>query len=385
MDVMDATVETPPGFEALTEIGDAWSIAQPGLRARAVRERAPFLRERLEATKPVVAVRTFDTMQLSYPTRYAFWGAAIVPSPFAIMTQRVFLVQFYQAGKLKNLLFNPTDPEGALRAPYLERLRARHPILSRLSTRIFAPLTSQLRKVGVAPEQIDYIAYDHFHLQDLRKHLGTHGSPEPVTFPSAELIAQKQEWEAWDALHPLQSPFYVRDGKRGVLENRVRLIDGDVLLGDGVMLVRTPGHSTGNQTLFLHTERGLVGVSENGVSADNWSPRESKIPGVAKRCKDQDLDVLLNLDTPESGADQYTSMLLERAMVDPVPERPEFVQMVTGFEVTRSMLAPGISPTYYFGGFSVGSLWTGPARAAANAAAPHAPGWGGGELVGGAA
>ncbi|WP_437510200.1 hypothetical protein [Sorangium sp. So ce1099] len=370
---MQSTVDATAELEPLDEIGDAWSIAQPGLRARAIRERAPLLRARLEASRPVVSVRTFDTMQLAYPTRYAFWGAALLPSPFAIMTQRVFLVQFEQSGRLKNLLFNPTDPEGALRAPYLERLRARHPVMSRLSTRVFAPLTSQLRGAGVAPEDIDYIAYDHFHLQDLRKHLGTKGRPAPVTFPAAELIAQRREWEAWDALHPLQSAFYVADGKRDVLEGRVRLIDGDVLLGDGVALVRTPGHSTGNQTLFFRTDRGIFGVSENGVSADNWSPLESRLPGVAARCKDQGLEVLLNLDTPESGADQYTSMLLERAVVDRVPDRPGFVQMVTGFEVTRSALAPGVTPTHHFGGLSVGSVRPKPSQAAqAPAAAPEA-------------
>ncbi|WP_433933787.1 hypothetical protein AB3662_05145 [Sorangium cellulosum] len=78
---MQSTVDSTAELEVLDEIGDAGAIAQPGLRAR------------LEASRPVVSVRTFDTMQIAYPTRYAFWGAAILPSPFAIMTQRVFLVR----------------------------------------------------------------------------------------------------------------------------------------------------------------------------------------------------------------------------------------------------------------------------------------------------
>ena len=32
------------------------------------------------------------------------------------------------------------------------------------------------------------------------------------------------------------------------------------------MLIRTPGHTSGNQTLFIHTEQGVWGISENGTA-----------------------------------------------------------------------------------------------------------------------
>jgi len=125
----------------------------------------------------------------------------------------------------------------------------------------------------------------------------------------------------------------------------VSLTTGDFSLGDGVMLLRTPGHTSGNQTLFLSTDSGVWGVSENGTCADNWSPMDSRIPGLRSLCRKQDVDVVLNSNTPERGADQYTSMVLERTVVDRVKRAPAFVQMFPSSEVTPSALSPGLKPT----------------------------------------
>jgi hypothetical protein len=121
--------------------------------------------------------------------------------------------------------------------------------------------------------------------------------------------------------------------------------DGDLQLGDGVMLLRTPGHTSGNQTLFTSTDTGIWGTSENGTCADCWTPLDSKIPGVARTARLEDLDVLINCNTPEAGADQHTSMILERTIVDRVKDRPAFCQMFPSTEITPSMLSPGLRPT----------------------------------------
>jgi hypothetical protein len=131
----------------------------------------------------------------------------------------------------------------------------------------------------------------------------------------------------------------------GVRMEDVVLTTGDLALGDGVMLLRTPGHTSGNQTLFLNTESGVWGISENGTCADNWSPLESRIKGLAFLCKKQDLDLVLNANTPELGALQYTSMIMERTIVDRVRRAPAFVQMFPSSEVTPSLLAPGLTPS----------------------------------------
>lgn len=333
-----------PGIERITELDHAWNERLHGPQLRAIKRGAEKLRERFAAGPRCVSVRTLPLTTLAYPTRYAFWAAAFSPSPFVIMTHRCVLVQFLQKGELKNLLFNPTDVDGARRTPFFARMIEQ--VGERASAMLgkkFDDLEAQLGRLGIGAEDIDYVAYDHFHTQDLRTLLGT--AETASRFPNAKLLAPKVEWEDWDDLHPFQKAWFVRDGKLGVHTKNVVLTDGDLMLGDGVMLLRTPGHTTGNQTLFMNTESGVWGISENGTCADNWSPLESRIKGLAFLCKKQDLDIVLNANTPELGAVQYTSMVLERTVVDRVKRAPAFVQMFPSSEVTPSLISPGLAPT----------------------------------------
>lgn len=337
---------TQHGLKRIPDLDEAWAVSRHGPQLRAVRRIAERMRERFESGPRCVSVRTLPLSTLAYPTRYAFWAAAFAPAPFVMMTHRCVLVQFQQGGALKTLLFNPTDVEAAKATPFFARL------IESIGTRVadmlagkFDSLESQLARLGLAPEDIDYVAFDHFHTQDLRSLLGTADGTRPPRFPNAKLLAPRSEWEDWDDLHPFQKAWFVRDGKQGVRMDDVVLTQGDFVVGDGVMVLRTPGHTSGNQTLFLNTESGVWGISENGTCADNWSPLESRIKGLAFLCKKQDLDVVLNANTPEFGALQYTSMILERTIVDRVRRAPAFVQMFPSSEVTPSVLAPGLTPS----------------------------------------
>jgi len=359
-----------PGPARIADLDQAWSEPRHGSQLRAVRRAAEQLRERFAAGPRCIAVRTMPLTNLAYPTRYAFWGAAFSPAPFVTMTHRCVVVQFFQDGELKNLLFNPTDIDGARSTPFfarmIEQLGQR---VSDLVAKRFEPLEEQLARHGLQPEDIDYIAFDHFHTQDLRGLLGTADGSRKARFSNAKLLAPKNEWEDWDDLHPLQRAWFVRDGKVGVRTENIVFTDGDLLLGDGVMLLRTPGHTSGNQTLFLNTESGVWGISENGACADNWAPLESHIRGLASLCKKQDLDVVLNANTPELGAVQYTSMILERTIADRVRRAPAFVQMFPSSEVTPSLLAPGLSPTVLHHAITHGEVVRPTARATRASAA----------------
>ncbi len=358
---------TPRGTTRLTELDDAWQKPLHGARLRAVRTAGQRLRERFAAGPRVVSVRTMPLSTLAYPTRYAFGGFAFSPAPFVTMTHRCTLVQLMQDGVLKNLLFNPTDIEAARATPFFARLIEQFgERLSKLLAKSFDPLEQQLARLGIAPTDIDYVAFDHFHTQDLRGLLGTVEGARPARFPNATLLAPKTEWDDWDDLHPYQRAWFVRDGKRGVREEKVAFTSADYLLGDGVMLLRTPGHTSGNQTLFLNTEQGVWGISENGTCADNWSPFDSKIPGLAFTCKKQDLDLVVNSNTPEGGAEQYTSMELEKAIVDRVKRAPAFVQMFPSSEVTPTVTAPALSPSLLHRGLTFGEV-SRPTRIAAAA------------------
>jgi glyoxylase-like metal-dependent hydrolase (beta-lactamase superfamily II) len=307
---------------------DTWSGPQPGSRhARAV-ERANAIRQALVAGSAVHAVQTFDLLSIVYPARFAFWGAATVPTPYVYLVHRATLLALTVEGRRARLLFNPTEPAGVLRAPFVTHLRQAYGPVAHMGWEIHIDLVTQLQAVGVTPEQIDYVAFDHFHLQHL--------APAMQRFPRAQLIAQRREWQIWDAIHPVQRAFFLADGRHGVPEDRVTLIDGDIQLGDGAMLVRTPGHTIGNQTLFLDRRaRHLGHQRERRVRRQLVAPRE---PDRRHRQPDARPGARCPAQSRHAGV-RRRSLHVDgpREDDDPVPSRPELVQMMPSWEATRSL------------------------------------------------
>lgn len=355
---MESSVsEKAPELTRIDALDAAWMQRGHGRRLAAAMEGAATLRKTLADSPSVVAVRTLPLTTLMYPARYAFWGAALSPAPYVVLTHRALLVRFRQGDATRTLLFNPSDIDASRRTPFFAGLIERFgPTLSALAAKRGDDLETQLARLGVSPDDIDYVAFDHFHTQDLRGLLGSADGSRPPRFARAKLLAPRAEWEQWGDLHPMQRAWFVPDGLDGVSTERVVLTDEDLSLGEGVALIRTPGHTVGNQTLFFKTDRGVWGCSENGTCADNWSPLASGVAGVARAAREGDLPVILNGNTPEYGADQMTSMLIERALVDPVPHAEEWVQMFPSSEVTPSVTAPGLSPSYLHGAVTSGDL-----------------------------
>lgn len=346
-----------PFVHAISTLEDARKPASARLRREALERAGTALGQALRAGPRVAALRTLPTSAAPYPTRFGFNGAvpALVPGGLLIIQNRSLLIQVQTAAGLKNVLFNPTDGPANQATPFYERLNASVP--SWLA-RPFLPgpnrCAQQLSALGLSCADIDLIAFDHFHTQDLRPLLGT--ETLAARFPNAYLLAPRAEWEEWDDLPMLQRAWFVPNGKHGIPEERVVLFDADVSLGDGVALVRTPGHTRGNQTLFVHTEQGVFGCSENGIAVDNWSPRASRLPGLRRAAEALDLDVMVNANTPEDMVQQQESMLLERAIVDRVPGKPELVQMFPSSELAWSPLAPHVRATHTFGALTSGEL-----------------------------
>lgn len=360
-----------PELVRLNDLDEAWATGSSGPRLRAVRSGAERLRDRLASSPRALAVRTLPLATLLYPTQYALWGAARSPAPYVVMTHRALLVQFLQRGTPKTLLFNPSDVVAARQTPYFRYMvdllgeRLSYEVL----TRRFAPIEQQLAALGLSTDDVDYVAFDHFHTQDIRSIVGTTDGSHRARFGRAKLLAPAIEWQAWGDLHPLQRGWYVAEGKRGVGLDRVVLTEGDLELGDGVFLLRTPGHTPGNQTLFVNTETGVWGTSENGTTADAYSPLDSAIGGLAAACRHRGVDVVLNANTPEWMADQYTSMVLERTLVDRVRRAPAFVQMFPSSELTPSALCPGVRPSMVHGAITSGAVLAGGSLRAARVGA----------------
>ena len=208
-----------PWVRRLHNLDQARSHSVSGPRLLALQRAGQRLGDALRAGPAVASVRTLPLSTLVYPTKYAFQGSCRVPVPFVVMTHRALLVQVRSDGEIRNVLFNPTSVDASLAAPFFRKLAdlAGDFAVRHLLTKRYGSVEEQLARLGLAPSDIDVVAFDHFHVQDLRPLLGTRVPGEPDErglFPRALLLAPRAEWDDWDDLHPMQQAWFVRDGKR---------------------------------------------------------------------------------------------------------------------------------------------------------------------------
>jgi glyoxylase-like metal-dependent hydrolase (beta-lactamase superfamily II) len=156
-------------------------------------------------------------------------------------------------------------------------------------------LTDQLAQLKITPQQVKYVGISHFH--------GDHTGQLP-SLPDATLLIGQKEWDALTAPKPMAGAnvaafkHWISEG--GKVEPQPA--DKDVF-GDGtVMILRTPGHTPGHQSLLVRLkEKGpvvLVGdaahfhenYESNGVPAFNYDRAETiasldRIKDIAKNLK----------------------------------------------------------------------------------------------------
>jgi hypothetical protein len=333
------------------EFDDAHELWPRGERPRAMRAAAEEFRRRFKEQGQVISVQTVDLVAAGYPLNFAFGGAARGINPFINICNRLVVIRFEDfAGEERVLAWEPTVPEGSQEAPFYEQLLERYG--EWLSNNVFATyyndIGQALAKCGLNPEDVDYIAFDHLHVQDPRMMLGT-GS-QPAYYPNARMIAQRRELDTFESLHPTQWAWYVDGGMDGVPDDRVIAIEGDVEIGRGLAFLHTPGHTDGNMSLCVNTPDGIWVSSENGVAADNWHPHLSKIPGVRKWAEFFNRDVVMNSNTLEDSLDQYDSMVKEHAVADADRRDPRWKQVFPSSELARFKRQWPVVPTRYFGG-----------------------------------
>ncbi len=370
--------ELPASITRLSEMDTAWSEDNPGVRLAAVRRAGMKLRQRILDSGRTISVRTFPVNAFPYPNAYGLAGAASSPAPYVILKNAMQLVQVQAgAGRVVNILCNPSDPSRSVEAPYFRKQMDRFG--ERFARKIFPQLSTvpdALASIGLTPEDIDFVTFDHLHTQDVRGLFGTTEPepgkplPTPALLPNAKLLVQRSELRTLEELHPLQARWYVKDGIRAVPRDRFLVLEGDYTIGGGFALVRTPGHTEGNHSLVMHTGTGLWTVSENGVAVECYAPMASKVPGVRKYARETGSEFILNSNTREDSLDQYISMALEKTLADPSAERPEFPQCFPSSEMVKSKMAPGLKPTFSHGGITWGEVRS--AKAGARTAASSA-------------
>ena len=331
---------------------EAWNESGDSERLRKLRRAALATREQLIDGGPVLACSTHKLVTFPYPTKYAFSGGGLSPAPFVMMTNRMQIIQFEHEGRRKTLLFNPTDVDGGRAATFYADLTATFgTFLSKtVIPTYFGTAEQHLARARLTPADVDFIAFDHLHVQELRKWLG-----ESPYFPNAKLLVMKAEWEQVKDLHPMNAVWYVPHGCE-IPESRVVLLDGDVQLGKGLAILDTRGHTRGNMSLCVVTPDGPFVVSENGVSAESYAPLQSKIPGLKAYADQMGFEVVLNGNTREDSLDQYSSMIVEKIVAGPSKHDPTFPAFAASSELTQSLLAPGLWPTFSFTPADVGTL-----------------------------
>ena len=155
-----------------------------------------------------------------------------------------------------------------------------------------------------------------------------------------------QEWESTQALLPPQKDWYCPNGAEGIPAEKVIPLSSSAIIGEGVALLHTPGHTEGNHSLVANTPEGLLVTSENGVSSDSYAPLHSEISGVRKYAKNTGMEVILNGNTLEEGLNQYIAMVLEKTVAGPSLRNPNFCNFVPSSELTAYWGFPGLKPTF---------------------------------------
>jgi hypothetical protein len=364
-----AAIESPEtvGLRPTHDFDEAQATWPRGDRPAALREAAKGFRARFKDQGQVRAVRTIDLVSAGYPVQFAFHGAARAVNPFINILNRLVVVQFDDfEGRLRTLVWEPTVPEGSAEAPFYAQLLDRFgEFLSyRVLTTEYNTVAQALARVGLAPEDVDYVSFDHLHVQDLRITMGTRtpppGADEPIApfFPNARFVFQRREVDTFASIHPTQWAWYVPGGMDDVVDDGLVLVDGDVELGVGVALLWTPGHTDGNQSLAINTPEGVWVSSENGVAADSWHPHLSKIPGVRKWAEFFGREVVMNANTLEDSVDQYDSMIKEKAVADVNRRDPRWLNVFPSSEISPLRRSWPVVPTFVYGGMNYGRIET---------------------------
>jgi glyoxylase-like metal-dependent hydrolase (beta-lactamase superfamily II) len=148
------------------------------------------------------------------------------------------------------------------------------------------PLQDQLKTLGLKPDDINYLAFSHFHLD----HTGNAN-----LFAHSTWIINKAELDA--ALSPAP-PSGVDKSLIGAYEHvKTQMIEGDYdVFGDGsVRILKAPGHTPGHQVLALNLKRAGTVL----LTGDLYHTRENRRLRRVGAMNTQRADTLASMDRIE--------------------------------------------------------------------------------------
>ncbi len=131
------------------------------------------------------------------------------------------------------------------------------PAASRLQDLVRGPgLGAALAGAGFSPGDVDFVINTHLHFD----HCGgnTERGPDGIVrsaFPNAVYVIQKGEWDA--AFHPPardRESYELPDFEPLAASGRLRLIDGEAAITEGVRVFPAPGHTAHHQCVAVVSE-----------------------------------------------------------------------------------------------------------------------------------
>jgi glyoxylase-like metal-dependent hydrolase (beta-lactamase superfamily II) len=118
-------------------------------------------------------------------------------------------------------------------------------------------LEMTMAEAGIAPEDVDIVLATHLHFD----HAGGFtyrdaGGKIRPTFPRAQYIVRRGEWEDATHTHPRNRASYLADNFVPLAEAGVlQLVDEDATIMPGVKVRRTGGHTMHHQMVFIESKK----------------------------------------------------------------------------------------------------------------------------------
>jgi len=115
------------------------------------------------------------------------------------------------------------------------------------------------KHMGWEADEVEMIVNTHLHYD----HCGGN-----QYFQNAECYVQRTEWQA--AFNPIESEkiFYSQElfGKGAINYFQWRFLEGETTILPGLMVIPTPGHTRGHQSVLINTAQGVLCVAGDSVN-----------------------------------------------------------------------------------------------------------------------
>ena len=179
-------------------------------------------------------------------------------------------------------------------------------------------LLDELRRIGVAPDDVDIVVNTHLHADhcgwNTRKDASGGWTP---TFPRARYLIQRAEWDA--AVNPNERTraTYLAENMRPIeVSGQLELLDGEHAITDEVTIIPTFGHSMGHASVILssggesavyigdmvqHTAQLERAAWVSSFDVYPLEAMESKKKVVARAIAEQQLVIAVHADYPGLG------------------------------------------------------------------------------------